>query len=473
MQKTERKRRRKLKRNGEKSKQGIRKKKPLKRSRSNFFSKVKMITNLLPAEATHTTFDLFEKQPLLITFDNAFTPDGPMLEFEVYFDRNNFIDLQKLLLEIKCKISRKNDGDLRTGTDATNTDAPYFSNNALHSFFQNALYLLTVLKFPIQTEIMQTKHSLKRKFLQEKLQKTWLVCQGYYYEDEPAKIDGTDGCADQIAARKALVANSQENYFIGKPASDILTCDKHLLSGVTLRISFRRSTNDFAVISESNKHYQVRIIEANLYVRKMTIADRVLTAIEKTLLKTPAVYRYTEVLPRTFLATTGIRSWSHEDIFSKEPVRRMVIAMATNQAYLGTNRTNPFHYQKFNLSQIVVYRNGQPIVGTPVSTTFNHRIYFNTLEALDFLDKGAHGITLDNYPNHFILAFDLTSMQEASHDFIHQELTNCSISVQLTFDGTLAANVEILFQGERSSTFYVNSERKVTKNSIITYSTDG
>ena len=166
---------------------------------------------------------------------------------------------------------------------------------------------------------MRTKNSLKRNFLHEKLQKTHrLVCQGYYYEDEPAKIDGTDGCADDVAARKALVAISQEYYFIGQPASDILTCDKHLLSGVTLQISFRRSTNDFAVISESNKHYKVRIVEANLYVTKMTLAAHVLTAIEKTLLKTLAVYRYTEVLPQTFLATTGIRSWSHEDIFSKE-----------------------------------------------------------------------------------------------------------------------------------------------------------
>ena len=441
-----------------------------------------MITNLLPAEATHTTLDLFEKQPLLITFDNAFTqkvgpsysPDGPMLEFEVLGDRNNFIDLQKFLLEIKCKISRNNDGDLRTGTDATNTDAPYFSNNALHSLFSECTVSANGVKISNTNGNYAHKAFIETEFSSGKTAKnTWLACQGYYYEDEPAKIDGTDGRADDVAARKALVANSQENYFIGKPASDILTCDKHLLSGVTLRISFRRSTNDFAVISESNKHYKVKIIEANLYVRKTTIADHALTAIEKTLLKTPAVHRYTEVLPRTFLATTGIRSWSHEDIFSKEPVRRMIIAMATNQAYLGTNRTNPFHYQKFNLSQIVVYRNGQPIVGTPVSTTFNHRIYFNTLEALDFLDKGGHGITLDNYPNHFILAFDLTSTQEASHDFIHPELTNCSISVQLTFDGALAANVEILFLGERSSTFYVNSERKVTKNSIITYPTDG
>ena len=111
--------------------------------------------------------------------------------------------------------------------------------------------------------------------------------------------------------------------------------------------------------------------------------------------------------------------------------------MSTNKTYLGSNRTNPFHYPKFNLSPIFVYRNVQPIVGTQVSTTFNHRIYFNILEALDFLDKGGHGITLDNYPNHFVLASDLTSTQEASHDFIRPEFTNCSISVQFTFEGAL------------------------------------
>ena len=62
-----------------------------------------MITNLLPAEATHATIDLFEKKPQLNTFDNAFTPkigpfyspDGPMLEFEVLGEENNFIDLPK------------------------------------------------------------------------------------------------------------------------------------------------------------------------------------------------------------------------------------------------------------------------------------------------------------------------------------------------------------------------------------------
>ena len=224
-----------------------------------------------------------------------------MLEFEVLGDRNNFIDLQKLLLEIKYKISRNNDGDLKAETDATNTNAPNLSNNALHSLFSECTVSANGVKLSNTNGNYAHKAFLETEFSSGKTAKnTWLVCQGYYYENEPAKIDGTDGRADDVAARKALVANSQENYFFGKPAHDISTCDKHLLSGVTLRISFRWSTIDFAVVSESNKHYKVKIIEANLYVRKMTVADHVLTAVEKTLLKTPSLYRYTEVLPRNF-----------------------------------------------------------------------------------------------------------------------------------------------------------------------------
>ena len=149
--------------------QGIRKKKPFTRSRTIFFLKFKMITNLMPAEATHTTFDMFEKQPRLITpFDNPFT--------------------------------QKN-GPSANGVKISNTHGNY-ANKAF-----------------IETECSSGKTA----------KNTWLICQGYYYENESAEIDGTNGRANDVAARKSLVANSQENLFIGKPASDILTCDKQLL----------------------------------------------------------------------------------------------------------------------------------------------------------------------------------------------------------------------------------------------------
>ena len=134
---------------------------------------------------------------------------------------------------------------------------------------------------------------------------------------------------------------------------------------------------------------------------------------------------------------------------------------------MGTNRTKPFHYQKFQLNEIIVYQNGLPIAGTPVSTTDNKRIYYNTLEILDFVFGNSHGISLANYRNHYINAFDLTSTQEASHDFIHLELTNCTISVELKFEAPLGENVELLFNGERASTVYVRSDRKIANNTLM------
>ena len=83
------------------------------------------------------------------------------------------------------------------------------------------------------------------------------------------------------------------------------------------------------------------------------------------------------------------------------------------------------------------------------------------LEALDFVLNTSHGTSLANYDNHYVMASGLTSNQKASQDFIHPELTNCTISVELKLDAGLGNNVEILFMGERASTVYVRSDRKI------------
>ena len=195
----------------------------------------------------------------------------------------------------------------------------------------------------------------------------------------------------------------------------------------------------------------------------MTVSDNVVGAIEKTLLRTPAIYRYNEVITKTFLATTGQQSWKHEDIFTKEPIRRLIIALCAGDAFIGTNTVNPFNYRKFGLREITVFQNGFTTAGTPMSTIDNKRLYYNSMSALAYVENG-HGIPLSEFSNHFIMVFDLTSTQEATHDFIHPELTNSSISVDLKFDTALTNNVEVFFLGEKSSTVYIDSARNVSKN---------
>ena len=99
------------------------------------------INILIPSEATHISLDLIEKPPLLVTFDRSFEqktgqlylPSGSSLEFEVVGDRNNFLDLQTIYLEIKCRLLQTDGTDLRyTHGDANASDLPYFANNILH-----------------------------------------------------------------------------------------------------------------------------------------------------------------------------------------------------------------------------------------------------------------------------------------------------------------------------------------------------
>ena len=114
-----------------------------------------MIAILLPNEATHSSLDLFEKQPLLITFEDAFdqkigpvySPNGPMLEFEITGDRNNFVDLQKIYLEIRCKVTQSNGADLRyDNTDPTVSDSSFLVNNSLYSLFSDCTLSTNGLK---------------------------------------------------------------------------------------------------------------------------------------------------------------------------------------------------------------------------------------------------------------------------------------------------------------------------------------
>ena len=366
------------------------------------------------------------------------------------------------------KIVQGSEADLKNdagaAADVIKTDAPYFCNNVLHSLFSDCTVSANGLKISNANGNYAHKSFIETEFSHNKDAKaTWLARQGYSYEENPGAI-----LAAEVNRRKTLVRQSAECTFYGKVAVDFFTCDRHLLSGVTLRISFRRSIDDFVTISDdAAKSYKVKIIEANLYVRKMTLNDDVVSAIEKILLSSPASYPYLETITKTFLASTGLQNWKQEDVFSREPIRRLAICLNINETFLGSKQLNPFHFRKFSLEQICIYRNGLPVADSPINTTDDKRLYFNTMSDLAYIDNG-HGIKLSEYPSHFIMVFDLTSTQLASHDFIHLELTNCSISIELKFSVALPSNIEIFIIGEKAGTIFIDSARKVSKNHILT-----
>lgn len=427
---------------------------------------------MLPSEATHSSLDLFEKPSMLVTFDNAFeqrigpvySSDGPTLEFKLVGDRNNFIDLQKIYLELNCTIRQADGSALRAHvTDNAQRDTPNFVNNILHSLFSECDIFANGIKVSSANGLYAHKSFIETEMSFGKEAKdTWLKCQGYSYESDPS-----DRTIQTVVDRRDLTARSATVKLIGRLSVDFFSCDKLLLPNVSLRIKLVRSHGDFVTVSEdAGKHYTIRLSNANLYARKMTVSDHVVESIERVLTKTPALYKYTEVIPKTFVIPPGQFTWRHEDVFMKEPIRRLAIAMNTNTAFAGSNVTNPFHYQKFDLRNITLLRNGIPIAGTPLETADNKRAYFASLGSLSFTSHG-HGIPLEEFDNHFVIVFDLTSTQEASQEYIHPELTNTSLSLDLTFGRQIAAAIEVFLLGEKTSTIYINKSRNISKNALM------
>ena len=170
------------------------------------------------------------------------------------------------------------------------SDSPFLVKNSLYSLFSDCTLSANGLKISNAKSNFAHKSFFGTEFSNSKgAQDSWLKCQGYRFENNPAAIDTAD-----FTSQRKLVRESREIWFYGPAGPDFFTFDKHLLSGVTLRLSCRRSHEDFLIIYEDAANYKLQILEANLYVRKMTVTDHVLSAIESTLLKTPANYPYQE-----------------------------------------------------------------------------------------------------------------------------------------------------------------------------------
>ena len=127
----------------------------------------------------------------------------------------------------------------------------------------------------------------------------------------------------------------------------------------------------------------------------------------------------------------------------------------------GSYTDNSFWYQQFDLRQIRVLRGGQPIVEFDADD--NCRLYVTTMKAMNFQDD-IPSILIDNFKNHYVLVFDLTSVQDATENFQYPELGGEPLSLELSFTFPLEHDTELIVLGERISLVAIDKFGVVGKN---------
>ena len=163
----------------------------------------------------------------------------------------------------------------------------------------------------------------------------------------------------------------------------------------------------------------------------------------------------------TFIIPARQSQFIQENIFNNASIRRIAIAMNTNSAFTGSFSENPFWCQQFDLRQIRILRGGQPIVD--FDTADNCRLYVTILKAMNFQDD-IPSISIDDFKDHNVLVFDLTSMQDATENCHYPELVGEPLRLELNFTNPLENVTELIVLGERMSSVAVDKFGVVGKN---------
>ena len=160
---------------------------------------------------------------------------------------------------------------------------------------------------------------------------------------------------------------------------------------------------------------------------------------------TPVEFYFLETIASTFIIPARQKQFKQENIFNNAPVRRIAIAMNTNSAFTGSHTENTIWYQQFDLRQIRILRRGQPIVDFDAAD--NCRIYFTTMKALTFQDD-IPSTPIDKFKDHYVLVFDLTSMQDATENCHYLELVGEPLRLELNITFPLEHVTEHSVLGE-------------------------
>ena len=125
-------------------------------------------------------------------------------------------------------------------------------------------------------------------------------------------------------------------------------------------------------------------------------------------------------------------------------------------AFTGYYTENPFWYQQFELGKIRILRGGHPIIDFDAAD--NCRFYVTKMKAMNHQDE-IPSIPVDNFKNHYVIVFDLTSMQDATQNCHYPELVGGPLKLELNFTFALKHVTETIVLGERLSVQTIVIER--------------
>ena len=279
-------------------------------------------------------------------------------------------------------------------------------NNILHSIFSNVEVYINNQQIYNSNGLYAHKSYISNNFKGAISEyKGVLHCEGYDYEEFPDENMEAPLSEPFFTRRMKKLRRPDGLMFYGKLGVDFLYTSELLYPNMKVRLRLIRARPNFYMISD-NPNFSLGIADCSLYTRCIALKDDYHRKRMDMLPYIPVQFNYLETVAKTLIIPARQHQFIQENIFNNAPVRRIAIAMNTNSAFNGSYTKNPFWYQQVEPRQIRILRGGQPIVDFDAA---DNCLLYVTMKAMNFQDD-IPSIPIDNFKDHYVLVFDLTSM---------------------------------------------------------------
>ena len=219
-----------------------------------------------------------------------------------------------------------------------------------------------------------TSKNLKEAYFEYK----GVFCKGYDYEEFLDEF--LEAPLSELFFTRRVKMLSRPNCFMlnGKLGFDFFSTSQLLYPNMKFRLRLIRARHNFYMISD-NPNVSLGIVDCSLYTHRIALNDDYYKKGMDMLAYALVEYICLKIFAKTSIIPGKQHQLIQENMFNTAPVRRIATATNTNSAFTGSYTEDPFWYQQFDLRQIRILREGQPIVDFVAAD--NCRLYVTTMKA--------------------------------------------------------------------------------------------
>ena len=315
---------------------------------------------------TSSTQSSFQKGKSIDYHPITSLSDGGPIEFKVSGSGKEFLDLARSYLYLKVKVSK---------ADGSNLDAASkvgFANYPIASLFNQVDVILGGQLISSATSSYAHRSILEVLLNYDKeAAESQLGC-ALYSKDTAGQMEEMDISADPVLntglkTRSEWTKKSKIVELQGRIHTYLFNQENLTLNGVDVTVKLHRHKSEFCLLrADTAPAYEITIVDAILYVKKIELTPSVFSAISTVLSDKNAQYIITRTTPKVFTVPRGQQSQHIDNAFLDEIPKRIAICMMDNDFYNGNYKKNSFNFQHHNLTQIGISVNGEEIPFKPL-----------------------------------------------------------------------------------------------------------